>query len=398
MVNKVFRLADHSSVLTAEAVIIGAGFAGAATAYHLTRRGLRDVVIVEQESLPGVHASGRNAAMVRQVNSDAGVAALAREGAAFIRELASQLEKKEPAGFFRQTGSLLVASGIKAAQLREDAEAARSAGVPVERWDRETATRQYPVLEGAKLELGCFCPSDGVVDIAYLLRWYLEAAQRAGARLILEAGVTEIASRRGRLEGLRAGKFEIHAPLLVNAAGAWAQAIAGLAGAADLPLRPRRRHLFVSGPLSWVPRDWPFIWDLSTGLYFRPESGGLLLSPCDESDPLPRYEASDVFPEAPEILKEKIERQFPALASLSIRTGWSGLRTLTPDGRFILGPDPRLEGFFWAAGLGGHGVTASYAIGRLAADLILDPSANRLNPHRPGRFGGEPAALPQKTS
>ncbi len=383
-------LPDRNSILTAEAVIIGAGFAGAATAYHLTRRGLRDVVIVEKEGLPGVHSSGRNAAMVRQVNSETEVAALAREGAAFIRELAIEIEKREPAGFFRQTGSLLIASGKKAAQLGEDAAAARSAGVPVEGWDRETAARRYPVLEGAKLELGCFCPSDGIVDIAHLLRWYLEAAQRAGARLILEAGVTEIASRRGRVQGLRAGKVEIHAPLIVNAAGAWAQAIAGLAGAAAMPLRPRRRHLFVSGPLSWVPRDWPFIWDLSADLYFRPESGGLLLSPCDESDPLPRYEASDVFPDAPELLREKIERQFPALASLSIRTGWSGLRTLTPDGRFVLGPDPRLEGFFWAAGMGGHGVTASYAIGRLAAGLILDPSSNRLNPHRPSRFTIEP--------
>jgi len=171
----------------------------------------------------------------------------------------------------------------------------------------------------------------------------------------------------------------------VNAAGPWALEIAALAGAAPLPLRPRRRHIFVTAPIHWVDPTWPFVWDIATEVYVRPEEGGLLLSPCDEGDPGDK-DSDAVLPGAREALEDKLRRQFPAIRDLTMARSWSGLRTLTADGRFVVGPDPRLEGFFWVAGLGGHGVTTSHAIGEVAAEIVLDPSKDAGNPHSPSRF------------
>ena len=124
------------------------------------------------------------------------------------------------------------------------------------------------------------------------------------------------------------------------------------------------------------------MWDETHGLYFRPESGGLLLSPCDETDYAPGDVASD--PAAAGHLAEKLARWMPRLAGVAVRRTWAGLRTLAPDSHFVIGEDPVRRGFFWCAGLGGHGVAASAAAGRLAADAVLErpvPPA-----HAPARF------------
>ena len=167
-----------------------------------------------------------------------------------------------------------------------------------------------------------------------------------------------------------------------------------------MPLRPTRRHIFVTRPIDrsspeigsparfspdWYSSGWPFIWDISTEVYFRPEEGGLLFSPCDEGEP--GEKSSDaVDPRAYEALRGKLRQRFPSLDGLPIARSWSGLRTLTADGRFVIGPDPKLSGFFWVAGLGGHGVTASYAIGELAAEILLHAEKDASNPHSPSRF------------
>jgi D-arginine dehydrogenase len=170
----------------------------------------------------------------------------------------------------------------------------------------------------------------------------------------------------------------------VNASGAWANIIAEMAGARKMPLRPCRRHLYVSGPLSWVDKSWPFVWDVTHDIYFRPEGEGLLLCACDQTEVSPGDPPLD--PSVKELLAEKIERYIPALSGVSISSGWAGLRTLSADGRFVIGWDPKVEGFFWVAGLGGHGVTTSSAVGALAADLILAGPGKSSEPFRPARF------------
>jgi D-arginine dehydrogenase len=375
------RPASINTVISADIAIVGAGFAGISTACHLTRQNRElKVVVIEKENLAGIHSSGRNAGMVRQVTSEETISALARRGARHIQEIAS----KDPS-LFRQSGSLLLGTGDKASQLEQDIADARAADLNIEAWDVATACSRFPVLEKASFELACFCASDGIVDLAALVRHYVAAAERGGAHVLLSAHADEVIVKRNRVQGVRCGLVEVQAPVIVNAAGPWAGEIGKLAGATPVPFRPRRRHVFVTRPLDWVSPDWPFIWDLSTEVYFRPEEGGLLFSPCDEDEPGDK-DSDAVKPGAGEKLEEKLRLQFPRLAGLPRARSWSGLRTLTPDGRFVIGPDPALQGFFWVAGLGGHGVTASDSLGKLAARIILDPEQDADNPHSPSRF------------
>jgi D-arginine dehydrogenase len=368
---------------SAQTIIVGAGFAGAATAYHLTHRGLADVILLEQETVAGVHSSGRNAAMIRQCVSDPSLAMLARAGAAFLHNLPSDWPLPV---HFKENGSLLLGCGPGWRKLRQDAERGRSLGIDVTLWSAGQAKSRVRALEGAEFEGAVWCASDGVVDIHALLSGYLKAAAAKGAQIRYGAAVRAVRSLQPGGFEVMTDKERISAEVLVNASGAWANAIGAMAGAVELPLRPCRRHLFVSPPLDWVDRTWPFVWDISHDIYFRPEGNGLLLCACDQ-DELPACDPS-VDIAAEELLADKINRFMPALANAPINRRWAGLRTLTPDGRFVIGWDPKVTGLFWVAGLGGHGVTTSSAVGALAADLISAGAGARSEAFSPARFLG----------
>jgi D-arginine dehydrogenase len=365
----------------AQTIIVGAGFAGAAAAYHLTHRGVADVILLEQETVAGVHSSGRNAAMIRQCVSDPSLAQLARDGAAFLRNLPSHWPLPVQ---FKQNGSLLLGCGLGWQKLRQDTERGRSLGVDVTLWSTGQAKSRVPVLEGAEFEGGVWCASDGVVDIHALLSGYLKAAAAKGAQIRYGAAVRAIRSLQGGGFEIMTDKETIAAEVLVNASGAWANAIGAMAGAAELPLHPCRRHLFVSPPLGWVDKAWPFVWDVSHDIYFRPEGNGLLLCACDQDELPPCDPSVDIAAE--ELLAYKITRFMPALTNAPINRRWAGLRTLTPDGRFVIGWDPKVKGLFWVAGLGGHGVTTSSAVGALAADLITAGTGAQSEAFSPARF------------
>lgn len=364
-----------------EIVIIGAGFAGAATAYHLTRLGVTDILVLERESIPGFHSSGRNAAMLRQCVPDPDLTALTRDGAAFLRHLPR--DWPEPVSF-KQNGSLLLGAGASWDKLQNDAETGRRLGIEVELWTPEQAKRHVPVLQGSEFEGAVWCASDGVVDIHALLSGYLKAAARRGARIRYTTPVRAIRMVNRQDLTVEIGGEEIRAKTVVNAAGAWANVIAEMAGTRELPLRPCRRHLFVSPPIEWVDPSWPFVWDVAHDIYFRPEGAGLLLCACDQTELPPGDPPVDAG--ARELLAEKIDRFMPGLSGVSIQKGWAGARTLTPDGRFVIGWDRQIERFFWIAGLGGHGMTASSAVGALAAELLIGGPDKKSPPFSPERF------------
>lgn len=362
-------------------VIIGAGFAGAATAYHLARKGARNILIVEQERVAGYHASGRNASLIRQVISEQSTMALARDGAAFLRQPPG--DWPVPVSY-EENGSMLLGSGATWEALQRDAAQARELGVELEILSQERAKRQVDMLDGAQFDGAIWCPTDGVVDIHALLSGYLKKAGSMGAQIRYGCRLNAVETKGGGIAKIQLDNDWVTTDFLINAAGAWASAVGKIARAAPIPLRPLRRHLFVTGPLSWVDKRWPFVWDVSHGFYFRPDSGGLLLCPCDEEEMAPGD--TPTAESAVELLAEKARSYFPQLADLPIMKGWAGLRTFAPDGRFVVGWDPQVTGFFWVAGLGGHGVTTSAAVGALAADVILDGGSRFAADLSPARF------------
>jgi len=355
----------------ADYVVIGAGFAGAATAYQLARRGARSVHILEQEAVAGVHSSGRNAAFIRQVISDPALAVLAIEGRTFITA--------PPADFplrvdYNPIGCLLLARGTEWRELARDADNAKSMGLDVECWSPTEARKTLPLIERGRFDGAVWCPSDGIVDIHALLSGYLKAAQTNGAVVHYKTQVRGIRVQDGRVAAVETDTEVIGAGAVINAAGPWTGLIGAMAGAAPLRFRPCRRHLFVTPPLSWVKSSWPFVLNTSDGVYFRPESGGLMLCACDEDEVAP--DDALVNGATLELLADRLRLAYPDFPDVPIARHWAGLRTFADDGRFVIGWDPAVKGFFWVAGLAGHGVTTSSAVGALAAAALLDGKEN----------------------
>lgn len=367
-----------------DCVIVGAGLAGAAAAYGLAKAGLTDQVVLEREMVAGVHASGRNAAMAYSFIAEPTSRWLARRGRAFIAS--------PPADFplplsNRFTGSLSLVDRDHLDAYAPLVAAMRDEGIPLQRWEADEIAARIPVLGNRPGEVGFYCPEDGVIDVDALLQGYLRAARRTGAALRFRCAAEELLVRDGRVRGVQTSAGTVLADRVVLAGGPWANDLAVAAGLASLPLQPARRHLAVVIDTE-VPPDpsWPFVWHQTDPFYFRPESGGLLACACE----VEYMAAADVGPdgEAVERLAEKTLAMLPGASGARIRRAWAGLRTLTPDEHFILGPDPRVAGLFWAAGLGGHGMTTSPAVAEVLADLMVRGRSDRLDvtPLLPERF------------
>ncbi|MBK9384337.1 MAG: FAD-binding oxidoreductase [Planctomycetes bacterium] len=365
-----------------DAAIVGAGIAGAATLFHLSRAGLR-CLLLEREALAGMHSTGRNAAMIRQNVADPVERLLAQRSAAFYAE---------PFGFeapleFRRCGSLLL---FRAAVAPHRADPALGAVPLARRQLAPDATRALvPMLEGTPFGGAELCPSDGVLDVAGLLQGYLGAALRAGAELRLSTRIRRVVRETAGTFRLESDAGSFRAARVVDAAGAWCGELgAALGSPVGQVLAPMRRHLFVTAPLPGIDRAWPFTWDEGNGFYFRPESGGLLFCPCDEQSASAGEVGVDAAAE--ELALEKISRFLPRLLEARFRYRWAGLRTFAPDRRALVGADPRIEGLLWCGGLGGHGISTAHEVGRLVAlaatgsaegdDAIL---LQRLGPGRP---------------
>jgi glycine/D-amino acid oxidase-like deaminating enzyme len=230
-----------------------------------------------------------------------------------------------------------------------------------------------------------------VVEIEPLLDRFSDELEKKGVRVFRGCPIRSIEkTSQGFL--VKAGVKKILARKIVNAAGAWAVLVALRAQASHVPLLAYQRHLFESRRFPPAKKNWPFVWDLSHEFYFRPlKEGFLMLSPCDKTlrrvKTSGKAEGEKIDPRMEKVLLKKIRRFSKNFKPLKIASVKSGLRTMAPDGRFVIGEDPKLKGFYWVAGLGGHGVTTCFAVGRLASDMILgkrvDPStAQALSPRR----------------
>ncbi len=341
-------------------VVVGAGFAGASTAWALARAGLGPGLILEREPTFGAHASGRNAALAKVTESDRVVRTLAVRSLRYLKRLDGGTGE-----LLRPTGGLTLASGATYHEFERIRGALAAEGLDAAVLTAGAARRRHPLVAGLDFGAALWCADEGVVDIHALLTHYLQEARAGGFRVQTDCEVQELRVEGGRVTGVTTARGDVRADVVIDAAGAWA---GRLGRARPLPLQPFRRHLFVSAPPAHAVAGLPFTWMEDAGFYFRPEGDGLLLSPCDETASRPCAPSTD--PAAAELLAEKLAAHAPALADLAIRRGWACLRTFTPDRHPVIGPDSERPGLFHVSGLGGFGMMTSAAVGELAATRL----------------------------
>ena len=369
-------------------LIIGAGIAGASVAAELART--HRVAILEREDHPGYHSTGRSAALFSEIYGNGVVRALSRASRDFFYN--------PPAGFaqhplVKPRGSLYIARQEQILQLEEFTRNADLAG-SIRRLSREEALRACPVLRPEYVAAAVFEDDAADVDVNELHQGYLRQFKAAGGTLLVNADVQSLFNRDGKWIA-QTGAGEFSAPIVVNAAGAWADTVAGKAGATPLKIKPRRRTALLAELPGGISADaWPMVIDIDESFYLKPDAGLLLISPADETLVPP----CDVQPEEFDVAVavDRVE-QATTLAITRIRRRWAGLRSFAPDRSPVIGFDGALPGFFWLAGQGGYGIQTAPAAARLAASLLRGDAKSEFDAAliaqlSPNRFAARPAA------
>ncbi len=336
--------------------------AGASAAYFLAPH-LR-VVLLERESQPGYHATGRSAAMFSQTYGNATVRAITTASKSFYF--------KPPPDFSTQPlvtarGSLMVGAAADHDALREAFENMRKLVPNVQWWTQAEILSRVPVLRPETALYGVYEPDAMDLDVHAIHQGFLRGVRVGKGQLVCDAGGSQI-RHDGDLWCVQTQRGSFCAPLLINAAGAWCDEIAHLAGVNPVGLVPMRRTAFTTdAPVEGNSRDWPLVLDAAESYYFKPDAGLLLMSPAN-ADPVP---AQDVQPEELDVALavDRIELG-TTLVIRQVRRKWAGLRSFVADKSPVLGFAPDAPGFFWLAGQGGYGIQTAPAMGELAAALV----------------------------
>jgi D-arginine dehydrogenase len=338
--------------VNADVVVVGAGIAGASAAWALSES--LDVVVVETEAAAGVHATGRSAALYTETIGNDAVRALVAASRPFLEEHASP-------------------RGVLYAATADDADALRALATEWARWtevevlDTAGARDLVPPLRDEAAVVAVHEPGGLDLDVDAILQSFLRAARRRGSRVLTSAAVTAI-DRVGDGWAVTTSAGRIDCAVVVDAAGAWADVVAEMAGVEPVGLRPLRRTAFTfsAPPVDGVER-WPLVTDAGERWYLKPESGRILASPADETPTDP----CDARPEEVDVALaiERIEAAL-AIEVRGVRSPWAGLRTFAPDRGPVAGPDPDVPSFIWLAGQGGYGIKTSPALGMCIASLV----------------------------
>jgi len=362
---------------TCDIAVIGAGIAGASIAAELAPHA--DVVIAEAEDVPGYHTTGRSAAFWEECYGGPEIVPLTLASGPYLRELDA----------LRRRGALYIAREGQEEAVARFLERFEGTGVSIARLGRADVAARIPGLRPEWVH-AIDEPACADIDVARVHQHYLGLARQRGARLLVRHRM-RVAEREGngwRLDFGPAGS--LRAGVLVDAAGAWADTIAQLAGARPLGIAPLRRtvaQLRVDPP---PPADLPLVLDLAGEFYFKPENGRLWLSPHDETPSAP----CDAAPEELDVALaiDRLQRVVDWRIE-TVERRWAGLRSFAPDRRPVYGFDAAREGFFWFAGQGGFGIQTAPAAARLGAQVLLDLPSDSMTEaldaglYSPERFG-----------
>ncbi|TXL72734.1 FAD-binding oxidoreductase [Vineibacter terrae] len=353
------------SVTEVEFAIVGAGIAGVSCAYFLAAGG-GPVAIVEREHVAAYHTTGRSAALYSETYGSDAIRAITVASGGFYRQ--------PPAGFadvplLSPRGALFIGTADRHDALDAAYAEFHSLVASVRRIDRREALALNPLLNAEAVDSGVYEPDAEDMDVAAIHGGFLRGARAGGAVLRLNAEIVGLERRAGKWHLALQGGDRVIAMAVINAAGAWCDVLAGMAGIRPIGLVPKRRTAFTfDAPPDVDIHALPIVVDVDETFYFKPEVGQFLGSPADETPSPP----CDAQPEEIDIAiaVERIEAA-SSLRIKRIKNKWAGLRSFVADKTFVVGYDGDAEGFFWLAGQGGYGIQSAPAMGRLSAALAL---------------------------
>jgi sarcosine oxidase, subunit beta len=355
-------------VQTADVVIIGGGIVGSSIAYHLTEAGCRNVLVLEREAHQGKGSTGKSMGGVRAQFTTPVNIQMSLYSIPFYAEFEERL--RHPSGYCPQ-GYLFVATRPSHLEyLQTNQRLQKSLGLKDVRMLTKTEIiEMVPQLRSDDILGGSFCPSDGFVDPYSAMTGFIKRAADNGATVWKSAEVRGVLRDKGRVSGVSTTRGEVHATVVVNAAGPWAAEIAAMAGV-ELPVKPLRRMLIPTEPFDEVSHEIPMVIDMTNGFHFRPESRGFLLAWND-----PEETAGYKFDFDPEFIEKVLTRgadRVPCFENLAVnpKRAWAGLYEMSPDHHGIIGELEELRGFYAANGFSGHGVMHAPATGKIVGDLI----------------------------
>lgn len=349
---------------TVDVLIIGAGIAGASLAWRLARTG-HAVVLIEREPQPGMHSTGRSAAMFMESYGPPGVRALTRASRDFYLH--------PPAGFadaplLTPRHALFVATREQQDALVAMQDELAESRTPASLLDARQIMRVAPMLKPGLFDRALLDEHGYDIDVHALLQGFLRGARQSGCHLVVGAWPEQARSgETGWLIRLSDSQ-ELSACVVVDAAGAWADEVAARFGAQPIGLQPCRRSAFTfRAPAGVDAGGWPMVADVDESWYFKPDAGQLLGSPAN-ADPMAPH---DVQPEELDIALgiHNIEQATTLTIGRPTAT-WAGLRSFVTDGEIVIGFDPTCPGFFWLAAQGGYGIQSAAGASLLAAALI----------------------------
>jgi D-arginine dehydrogenase len=343
-------------------VVIGAGMAGASIAAHLAEHA--SVRLLEMEPNPGYHSTGRSAAVFCEPYGNKTVRALTRASREFFF---SPQPDFTDADLIKPRAVLLIARTTQAEAFSRFL-ASASAEDDIELKNAQEARALHPLLRSDESWRGAYIRNAGDIEVHELHQGYLRLLHSRRGALTTRAQVTQL-EKNGDAWTVSTGLDTFRAPILVNAAGAWAGEIGSLAGAIDVDLQPRKRTAcLLAPPPGQRVQEWPMLVDAEEQFYLKPDAGMLLLSPADETI----CEPSDVQPDDMDIAVavDRIERA-TTLNVTRVTHQWAGIRSFVADRSPVVGYDPRQPGLFWHAALGGYGIQTAPALSRAAAALLM---------------------------
>ncbi|MEW9921113.1 NAD(P)/FAD-dependent oxidoreductase [Marimonas sp. MJW-29] len=334
-------------------LVVGGGIAGLSAAARLSADAT--VTVLEQESATGYHTSGRSAALYEENYGLQSTVALNRESQSYLFEANG--------GYLSERGFLILAQTHEREAFDKDAETLGAGEISVER-----AAGMVPILNRDHVAFAGYHREAYDIDTDRLMQDFARVIRDNGGSVVTKAPVTTI-ERRGRGWRITAGGGAYEAAKLVNAAGAWADAVARMAGIVPVGITPHRRSMArVPAPEGHDVRGWPMFFGVGETWYAKPDAGAMLVSPADE-DPV---EPHDAWAEDMTLAEGIARYEHMVTAPVTrLLASWAGLRSFAPDRALVLGPDPSEPDFIWSAGQGGYGFQTSPAASQLVADLTM---------------------------